>query len=1143
AGAASASHDVNNAFEPTEGFPIDENGQSVNDRDYLRDKDAQRIVEQMAGAYDNRALQTPVIVSQDGVVLSGNNRTMSGDLAARQGTDKAYVDYLREFGQKYGFTPEQVAGMNNPRLVFVPDEALPYDATTFSRFNAQEMKSQSKPEAAVKLGKIVPDNVFNNIVSDISRYDRLSDYYADEKAVAHALGALMQAGVINDKQMPEMRTGTALSAAGKELIENTLIGKVFQTTPDAVRQIISMPTLRQSIVMGLNEIAHNRTLARQGYDLSEELAKAVDLVYQAKKSKPEIYKEGMPVSPFGRMQGLFDDEYGESRVTDATTLLLADLLNSGKPSDLRKVLTTYNNEASQSASGQADIFTGEVLTKENILTDVNEHFRNATPREQQALVDAAIAERKRRAEVEAEQRGRDQEREQIENAVERSADSPVATVEPTEAQKAAGNYKKEHRSLDGHRISIENPKGSIRRGRDADGKEWQSEMHHDYGYFIGAKSTDGDNIDVFLSDNPAEGNVYVVDQYHPDGEFDEHKVMYGFNSEEEAMQAYLSNYEPGWEQTRRLDITGVNKDDFKAWLRESKRKRKPFADYAGVKAVCPVCGKAGIPNYHSHDVVCPQCNSDLSVFRLIDQLSEEEKQEMSDKFKGEDNQGNPIDHEGRLIVEDVKTLEEIKDDDFLNPTRTIGLPPLPAIVDKAIGANGKKVIIKKKILDKNHEHHRDLTPTDSRHILRTALYTPALYGQNQLETRPCNWILIHLADKNTCVLIEVDRSKDNCEIVNWHYLSEEALERKKRQAIKEGGRILTLSEDNVAANTHNSLSSTGKDSALSSEKQEEKYYGADTVPTDEILRGMSYEQVEEQAALYSEKIAERYDTQIELAEAEATVIEDKWRRTPQEGRHLKALKEKIANLRERREAEMRAAGRRFNEALKNHPDRPKPLSLADIAEAEEAAERDKSLSVDDKDDTIYVSDSARSARRGVAQAKEASEKAVEALVDTVWSKDSYSEADIDELERANADARTAYHEKLDEYADALLKATEDEVDSFAGQINRGVARAEHEEITNLSRNFDLKDETRKKFEAFAGRLTEAIERQRSAKAYGEATDISNFEAKRPKKFSIAEASDDRNPNQAYHGVSHRADDKVALATNGNVLVVTEKDYD
>lgn len=669
AGAASASHDVNNAYMPTEGFPIDENGQSVNDRDYMRDNDAQRIVEQMAGAYDNRALQNPVIVSKDGVVLSGNNRTMSGDLAARQGTDKAYVDYLREFGHKYGFTPEQVQGMSNPRLVFVPDENLPYDATTFSRFNAQEMKSQSKPEAAVKLGKIVPDNVFTDIANDISRYDRLSDYYADEKAVAHALGALMQAGVINDKQMPEMRTGTALSAAGKELIENTLIGKVFQTSPDAVRQIISMPTLRQSIVMGLNEIANNRTLARNGYDISEELAKAVDLVTRAKTAMPDVYTDGMPVSPFGRMQGLFDDEFGDSRVTDATALLLADILNSGKPSDLRKVLTSYNNEAAQASGGQLDIFSGSIPTKEEILTNVNEHFRNATPKEQQALVEAAIAERKRRAEAEAERRGRGQESEQTQNDVERSAEpqQPVASTreeltpeeqalaarievtdndwtegegdtptykrdiiidgthkatqvdapdedghytgsyfefdgkrfgdiaeiaqyidggmksEPTEAQKAAGNYKMEHRRVDGYNISIENAKGSVRRGTGADGKPWETTMQNDYGYIRGTEGVDGDHIDVFLSDTPEQGDVFVVDQVNEDGSFDEHKVMYGFPSEQAAREAYLSNYEQGW--TGLGAITHVSKEEFKKWIGSSKRKTKPFAEYKSVKPI------------------------------------------------------------------------------------------------------------------------------------------------------------------------------------------------------------------------------------------------------------------------------------------------------------------------------------------------------------------------------------------------------------------------------------------------------------------------------------------------------------------------------------------------------------------------------
>lgn len=702
AGAASASHDVNNAFEPTEGFPIDENGESVNDRDYKRDTDAQRIVRDIANNYDSRALQSPVIVSKDGVVLSGNNRTMSGDIAAQQGTDKAYIDHLREFGQMYGFTPEQIDGMKHPRVVFVPDEQLPYDATTFARFNAEQQKKQSKPEHAVKLGKIVPDNVFTSITNDISRFDRLSDYYADDKAVSSAISQLLGAGVINEMQLPEMRTGNSLSAAGKELIENTLIGKVFQTSPDAVRHIISTPTLRQSVIMGLNEIAHNRTLAKSGYDLSNELGAAVDLVARAKSAHPDIFKDGMPVSPFGREQGLFDDEYGDSRVTDGTTLLLADILNSGKPSDLRKVLSAYNAQATAPAGGQLDMFTGDVTSKEEILNTINEHFRNATPREQQTLVDAAIAERKRIAETEAGQRGGNKATEQTEDAVQRSAEpqqpavaetepakqeetpqteepntdtiaeeeeealrnritetdeewtepsangdiykqkllidgkevikvdapdesknypgtyyevdgkqfgdlqevvrhldgaeqplsakiktaSADVNTEPTEAQKEAGNYKKGHVQVGTFDITIEQPQGSVRKGTDANGKQWESKMHNTYGYFRGTEGVDGDHIDVFLS-NDIDGwngrKVYVVDQYNPDGTFDEHKVMLGFNDMDEAKSDYLANYEKGWEDGRRIVVSTTNLEDFEKWIDSSHRKTKPFAEYAGVK--------------------------------------------------------------------------------------------------------------------------------------------------------------------------------------------------------------------------------------------------------------------------------------------------------------------------------------------------------------------------------------------------------------------------------------------------------------------------------------------------------------------------------------------------------------------------------
>lgn len=839
AGAASASHDINNAFEPTEGFPIDENGESVNDRDYKRDTDAQRIVRDIANNYDSRALQSPIIVSKDGVVLSGNNRTMSGDIAAQQGTDKAYIDHLREFGQMYGFTPEQIDGMKHPRVVFVPDEQLPYDATTFARFNAEQQKKQSKPEHAVKLGKIVPDNVFTSITNDISRFDRLSDYYADDKAVSSAISQLLGAGVINEMQLPEMRTGNSLSAAGKELIENTLIGKVFQTSPDAVRHIISTPTLRQSVIMGLNEIAHNRTLAKSGYDLSNELGAAVDLVARAKSAHPDIFKDGMPVSPFGREQGLFDDEYGDSRVTDGTTLLLADILNSGKPSDLRKVLSAYNAQATAPAGGHLDMFTGDVTSKEEILNTINEHFRNATPREQQALVDAAIAERKRIAETEAGQRGGNKATEQTEDAVQRSAEpqqpavaetepakqeetpqteepntdtiaeeeeealrnritetdeewtepsangdiykqkllidgkevikvdapdesknypgtyyevdgkqfgdlqevvrhldgaeqplsakiktaSADVNTEPTEAQKEAGNYKKGHVQVGTFDITIEQPEGSVRKGTDANGKQWESKMHNTYGYFRGTEGVDGDHIDVFLS-NDIDGwngrKVYVVDQYNPDGTFDEHKVMLGFNDMDEAKSDYLANYEKGWEDGRRIVVSATNLEDFEKWIDSSHRKTKPFAEYAGVKketvANTPAKEEAAVPTDNANNAaytITPATytnkkgkTSDVSLLTFNDELTADQERAVKEFAKERLGEGRFSPARGwkdresggwmfRSEEDARKAAEMVDDDDAVSDNQPLTAQEMRDAVEPKKPATRKKATAKK----------------------------------------------------------------------------------------------------------------------------------------------------------------------------------------------------------------------------------------------------------------------------------------------------------------------------------------------------------------------------------------------------------------------------------------------------------------
>lgn len=153
-------------------------------------------------------------------------------------------------------------------------------------------------------------------------------------------------------------------------------------------------------------------------------------------------------------------------------------------------------------------------------------------------------------------------------------------VDPTEKQKEAGNYKMGHIRIKGMPISIENPKGSYRTYKKEDGTEGKVKMKNHYGYFTNttAQGKDRDAVDVFIGPNVEEFDyVYVIDQNNNKGEFDESKVMLGFNSKEHAKNAYLSNYSSDWDGFR--SITKVSIKTFKKWLYRKHKQNKPFSEY------------------------------------------------------------------------------------------------------------------------------------------------------------------------------------------------------------------------------------------------------------------------------------------------------------------------------------------------------------------------------------------------------------------------------------------------------------------------------------------------------------------------------------------------------------------------------------
>lgn len=151
-------------------------------------------------------------------------------------------------------------------------------------------------------------------------------------------------------------------------------------------------------------------------------------------------------------------------------------------------------------------------------------------------------------------------------------------LNPTEAQIKSGEYDKAKMSVHGMDITIENPKGSTRSGVDEDGKKWSSTMKSHYGYFDGTHDRIAEDIDVFVGDNTASTMIYVVDQINPStGRFDESKVMLGYNSHEEAKNAYLENYDKDWKGFG--NITPVHVDEFKKWLYDGGRQLLPFHKY------------------------------------------------------------------------------------------------------------------------------------------------------------------------------------------------------------------------------------------------------------------------------------------------------------------------------------------------------------------------------------------------------------------------------------------------------------------------------------------------------------------------------------------------------------------------------------
>lgn len=351
------SHDVNNDYKKSEGFPTDAEGRTVNDRDYEHDKAAQQNTDQIARKYNGMAIEQVPVVSDEGIVYDGNGRTMAGQKAAKEGTDAEYINDLLENAENFGFTREQIeqSGIEHPRLVLVTDERLPYDAATFAKFNRNEKKTQSNTEQAVAKAKTLTSDEVGAIVAEIEGNGSLDAFFNNSKAINDLVKTLVDKGIIGQNEVAQMMDNPErLSAQGREYVKNLLLGSIFK--PETIRMLGIDSTVKNKAINAIRSVMDNMKLG--DYSLRDEIDQAIQLLYEARQG-------GNKVDTLLRTPDMFGEDAAKRYSSISQMMALA---LEGKVSDFRDLLDEYNRIAKARNTGEGNMFEA-APTKEELINE------------------------------------------------------------------------------------------------------------------------------------------------------------------------------------------------------------------------------------------------------------------------------------------------------------------------------------------------------------------------------------------------------------------------------------------------------------------------------------------------------------------------------------------------------------------------------------------------------------------------------------------------------------------------------------------------------------------------------------------------------------------------------------------------------
>lgn len=345
-----ASHNENN-FSSSKGYPIDEKGRNVNDRNYSKDKNAQAKVKSVAQnlepdlMIDTSASSsgTPII-SVDGIVVSGNNRVMSLKLA-KSDFPKQYEKYKKVLRYEvssggYGGRIEyldsaiQKSNFKYPILVRIDKDFSEYNSTELNKYNISREKSEKQIDKSIRISQLLQKNINcqNKLIELINEQEVVSELYNNKQSVNRLKKILIDCELITENDISSLFTKDSLSEQGKLMYRTILLSLVLDENSLEISQNNGIASYTKSVLNAILPLIKNKSFEKGSLNsfLNNSFLVQNDLVNNGYKYINDYIK-----------QKSFDFEESNNDYKNKKALIINSISNDGF-SKLKNTLIRYN---------------------------------------------------------------------------------------------------------------------------------------------------------------------------------------------------------------------------------------------------------------------------------------------------------------------------------------------------------------------------------------------------------------------------------------------------------------------------------------------------------------------------------------------------------------------------------------------------------------------------------------------------------------------------------------------------------------------------------------------------------------------------------------------------------------------------------